>query len=63
MATKTIDIQTEIQELREALGLSQEDFARLLGVSVRTVSRRRSAPSTPLALLQLPFASHSPERQ
>lgn len=50
MATKIADIQTEIQELREAFDLSQEGLARLLGVSVRTVSRWESGDSLPHSL-------------
>ncbi|MCI2429293.1 helix-turn-helix domain-containing protein [Candidatus Acetothermia bacterium] len=55
MATKVADIHQEVQELREALGLSQEDFARLLGVSVRTISRWESGASLPhpLAMKEL----------
>ena len=44
-----------IRELREARSLSQEAFARLLGVSVRTVARWEGGVSrpSPLALEKL----------
>jgi putative toxin-antitoxin system antitoxin component (TIGR02293 family) len=53
MATRVADIH--VRELREALGLSQEGLARLLGVSVRTVSRWECNAGEPnsLALREL----------
>jgi DNA-binding transcriptional regulator YiaG len=58
-----------IREVREAQALSQEAFARLLGVSVRTIARWESGESrpSPLAIERLQqtvlqqnerFASH-----
>lgn len=46
---------TAIREIRELQALSQEAFARLLGVSVRTVARWESGVSqpSPLALEKL----------
>ncbi len=44
-----------VRELRERLGLTQEDFAREVGVSMMTVSRweRGIARPTKLAIKQL----------
>lgn len=55
MATKVADTQKEVRELREALGLSQEALAQLLGVSTRTVSRWECGTSElhPLAVKEL----------
>ncbi len=55
MATKLAEIREDIRGLREALGLSQEELARLLGVSVRSVSRWECGGSEPhpLALREL----------
>jgi putative transcriptional regulator len=39
-----------VREAREARALSQEAFARLLGVSVRTVARWESGTSRPSSL-------------
>lgn len=47
MRTQIADVREEIRGLREALGLSQEELARLLGVSVRTVSRWESCAGRP----------------
>jgi len=48
----TVGVCDEVKELREALGLTQEELARLIGVSARTVSRweRGESEPTPLAL-------------
>jgi putative transcriptional regulator len=40
----------EIRDLRSRLELSQEAFARLVGVSVRTVARWEAGGSEPLPL-------------
>lgn len=55
MSTKVADTHKEVRELREALGLSQEALARLLGVSARTVSRWECGISelNPLAVKEL----------
>lgn len=52
MGVKAVGICDDVKELREALGLTQEEFARMLGVSARTVSRweRGESEPTPLAL-------------
>lgn len=39
-----------IRELREMQGLSQEGFAKVIGVSVRTVARWESGASKPSSL-------------
>jgi putative transcriptional regulator len=40
----------ELRKIREDKALSQESFARLLGVSVRTVARWESGMSRPSSL-------------
>jgi DNA-binding transcriptional regulator YiaG len=52
-----IDSAIEIRDTREAHALSQEAFARLVGVSVRTVARWESGASKPslLALEKLRY--------
>jgi putative transcriptional regulator len=44
------ETQITIREAREAQALSQEAFARMLGVSVRTVARWESGYSRPSSL-------------
>lgn len=50
MATKAPGIAKSILKLREALSLTQEDLAQLLGVAVRTVSRWEQGESAPQPL-------------
>lgn len=50
MATQAPAIAKEILKLREALGLTQEDLAQLLGMAVRTVSRWEQGASEPQPL-------------
>lgn len=50
MGVKAVDICDDVKGLREALGLPQEEFARLIGVSARTVSRWENGESEPTAL-------------
>ncbi len=44
--------QDQIRELREALGVTQEEFARELGVSLTTVSRWENGHGKPSPLAQ-----------
>jgi transcriptional regulator with XRE-family HTH domain len=50
MATKVTTSVDEIQILRETLGLSRENLARLLEVSLHTISRWESGVGEPSAL-------------
>ena len=50
MRTQIADVGEELHGLRKALGLSQEELARLLGVSNRTVSRWESCTGRPNSL-------------
>lgn len=50
MATQMTDLAKELHTLRETLGLTQGELARLLGVSARTVSRWEQGESEPQAL-------------
>ena len=44
---------TQIKEIRGRLGLSQERFAQLLGVSLQTVRRWESGLTRPLPIVSL----------
>ena len=48
----TFDDPARIRELRVAIGLTQEEFARELGVSFTTVSRWENGHGTPSPLPQ-----------
>ena len=43
----------EIKELRTKLGLTQEEFARLLGVGFTTVNRWENGKAVPILLLYI----------
>lgn len=47
MVTKVADLHKKVHMLRKGLGLTQEELARLLKVSVRTVSRWERGASFP----------------
>lgn len=47
MVTKVADPQEEVRKLRRGLGLTQEELARLLNVSARTISRWERGASFP----------------
>lgn len=47
---KVVAIRADVKGLREGLGLTQEELARLIGVSARTVSRWENGESEPTAL-------------
>lgn len=47
---KVVTIRDDVKALREGLGLTQEELARLIGVSGRTVSRWETGDSEPTAL-------------
>lgn len=49
---KAVEVCEDVQKLREALGLTQEQLARLLGVSLRTISRWEAGESQPTPLAQ-----------
>jgi len=55
----------KIKELREALGMTQEEFARDLGVSFVTVNRweNKHASPSPMALRRLEEAMKVAERK
>lgn len=50
MSVKAVGICDDVKVLREGLGLTQEELARLIGVSARTVSRWENGESEPTAL-------------
>jgi len=50
MGVKAVGICDDVKVLREGLGLTQEELARLIGVSARTVSRWENGESEPTAL-------------
>lgn len=44
---RTREVEPPLKRLRDELDMSQEDFGRVIGVSVRTVSRWEAGDSTP----------------
>jgi putative transcriptional regulator len=61
-ASRTFDIQPpEIREIRDGFGLTQEQFAALLGISVRTLrnwEQGRRVPDGPARVLLQVAAKH-----
>jgi putative transcriptional regulator len=61
-ASRTFDIQPpEIKEIRDGFGLTQEKFAALLGISVRTLrnwEQGRRVPDGPARVLLQVAAKH-----
>ncbi len=55
MNRKTADYPSLIKEVRRQLGLSQEDLARNLGVSLATVNRWENGISKPSKLATAQF--------
>jgi len=55
MGLKVVEIREEVRKLRRGFGLTQEELARLLHVSARTISRWERGQSFPhpLALEQI----------
>jgi len=53
MRSYTIDYPIIIRDIREQLGLSQENFARELGVSFATVNRWENGQSKPSRLAKV----------
>ena len=47
MAVRAVAVEREVRALRQGLGLTQEELARLLHVSVRTISRWERGQSFP----------------
>jgi len=47
---KNKEVAQSIRRLRDKLGLTQEDFSRLLGVSFQTVNRWENGATTPSGL-------------
>lgn len=57
MKSDTIDYPVIIRDIREQLGLSQEDLARELGVSFATVNRWENDQAKPSKLAKAQFDS------
>jgi len=57
MNFKKTDYPSLLKEIREQLGLSQEDLARRLGVSLATVNRWENGLSKPSKLAKAQFDS------
>ncbi|MDP8240997.1 MAG: helix-turn-helix transcriptional regulator [Candidatus Hatepunaea meridiana] len=57
MKSDTIDYPVIIRDIREQLGLSQEDLARQLGVSFATVNRWENGQAKPSKLAKAQFDS------
>ncbi len=55
MNRKASDYPSFIKELRRQLGISQEDLARSLGVSLATVNRWENGQSKPSKLAKAQF--------